>query len=290
MAKGQSGGQKSVGTFDEALRKVVTPQRLAIVMAAITIFLLFRPLFLPIKIGFQTTDFYNRLEALKPGDIVVYSTDTVPGDFLGGRRDIYKAVINHLIEKQVKIIFHPTAAGWSGVTETIKKITNIGTLTYGTDYVFLPFVSGEEMAWASFAADMKGFYKTDIYGASLTTLPIFANVNSMSDVDLAVVQYGIFTWGEMFVRQWPTKYGVPMICMALFSTLQAWYGNQVKGNLDLDLGFAEYEALRKLPAEHILRMEARNVVSLMIIAMIFVGTGLYWATGVRRGARTSMGV
>jgi len=37
-------------------------------------------------------------------------------------------------------------------------------------------------------------------------------------------------------------------------------------------------------------MEARNVVSLMVIGLIFVGTGLYWATGVRKGARTSLGV
>jgi hypothetical protein len=290
MTKEQSSGQKSVGTFDEALRKAITPQRMAIVMAAITIFLLFRPLFLPIKIGFQTQDFNARIEALKPGDVVVYSTDTVPGDFLGGRRDIYKAVINHLIEKHAKIIFHPTMPGWSGVVEPMIKITNLGTLTYGTDYIILPYASGEEMAWASFAADMKGFYQADFYGTALSSLPMMATINSFTDVDLAVVQYGVFTWGEMFVRQWPTRYGTPMICMALFSTLQAWYGNQVKGNLDLDLGFAEYEALRKIPGEHILRMEARNVVSLMVIGLIFVGTGLYWATGVRKGARTSLGV
>ena len=282
--------QKAVSTFEDKFRKALTVQRLALIMVAITVFLLFRPLFLPMKIGFQTQDFYDRIEALKPGQVVVYSSDTGPADFLGGRRDIYKAVINHLIEKKVKILFHPTGAAWAGVTETLKQLTNLGTLKYGTDYVFLPFASGEEMAWASFAADMKGFYKTDVYGTTLSSLPMMANINSMTDVDLCVVQYGIFTWGEMFVRQWPTKYGVTMICMALFSTLQAWYGTYVKGNLDLDLGFAEYEKLRLIPAEHILRMEARNVVSLMIIGLILLGTVFYWVSGVRREARTVMGV
>ena len=282
--------QKAVSSFEEKFRKVLTVQRLALIIIAVTVFLLFRPLFLPMKIGFQTQDFYNHIEALQPGQVVVYSTDTGPADFLGGRRDIYKAVINHLIEKNVKIIFHPTGAAWSGATELYKQLTDLRTLTYGTDYVFLPYVSGEEMAWASFAADMKGFYKTDVYGATLSSLPIMADINSLADVNLCVVQYGIFTWGEMFVRQWPTKYGVTMICMALFSTLQAWYGTYVKGNLDLDLGFAEYEKLRLIPAEHILRMEARNVVSLMIIGLVILGTIFYWASGVRREARTTMGV
>jgi len=282
--------QKAVSSFEEKFRKVLTVQRLALIIIAVTVFLLFRPLFLPMKIGFQTQDFYNHIEALQPGQVVVYSSDTGPSDFLGGRRDIYKAVINHLIEKNVKIIFHPTGAAWSGATELYKQLTDLRTLTYGTDYVFLPYVSGEEMAWASFAADMKGFYKTDVYGATLSSLPIMADINSLADVNLCVVQYGIFTWGEMFVRQWPTKYGVTMICMALFSTLQAWYGTYVKGNLDLDLGFAEYEKLRLIPAEHILRMEARNVVSLMIIGLVILGTIFYWASGVRREARTTMGV
>jgi len=159
------------------------------------------------------------------------------------------------------------------------------------DYVFLPYSAGEEMAWAAFAADIHGFYKTDVYGKPLAELPMMANLRSMRDVNLCVVQYGIFTWGEMFMRQWPAKYGVDMICMALFSTLQAWYGTYVKGNLDLDLGFAEYQSLTKNPGEHILRMEARNVNSTMIIALVLIGTVVYWISRpAKREARTTLGV
>jgi hypothetical protein len=290
MTSEEGAKQSSVQTFDESLRRIVTVQRLGIVMIIITVVLLFRPLFLPIRISPSTQDFYNRIEAIHPGQVVVFSSDMVPGDFLGGRRDIYKLVINDLIAKKAKILFHPTMPGWSGCTDQLKTITNLGTVVYGTDYVFMPYVAGEEMAWASFAADIKGFYKTDFYGADLNSLPMMTNVNSMRDVNLCVVQFGVFTWGEMFVRQWPTKYGVDMITMALASTIQNWYGTYVKGNLDLDLGFAEYESLRKVAGEHILRMDARNVNSLLIIGLIIVGTALYWASPTRQKARTAMGV
>jgi hypothetical protein len=280
-----------LATLDERLRKVLTIRVMAVLIAVIAIFLLFRPLFLPMRLMYQTVDFYNRIEALKPGEIVVFSSDMGPGDLLGDRRDIYKAVINHLIEKGVKIIFHPTGADWSAATGMLKTITDLKNLRYGVDYVFLPYAAGEEMAWASFAADIHGFYKTDLYGTPLSELPMMVNVRSMRDVDLCVVQYGIFTWGEMFMRQWPAKYGVDMICLAAFSTLQGWYGTFVKGNLDLDQGFAEYEGLRKVAGEHILKMEVRNVVATLVIALVLVETALFWISRPAKVApRTVLGV
>jgi len=267
-----------MATIEERLRNAVTVRRLALVIMAITIFILFRPLFLPIRIGFQTIDFNNRIEALKPGDIVCFSQEFGPGTLLGERRDIYRALIDHLLAKKVKIVFHPTSTMWAAGVEALTKLSGLSKLTYGVDFVYLPYSAGEEVAWAAFAADIHGFFKTDVYGTPLSELPLMQNIRTLKDFDLLLVQYGIFTWGEMYIRQWPAKYGVPMITLAQYTTLQAWYGSYVLGNLDMDLGFAEYQSLNKVAGEHIIRMEVRNLIVTIVVGLVLVGTVLHWAS------------
>jgi hypothetical protein len=267
----------------ESFLKTVTLRRMAFVMFVLTLILVFQPLFLPLRITYQTQDFYDRIEEVQPGDVIVISAEVGPGTLKGMDRDWWITLTQHLFERgAIKIIFHPTSPSWPGALAPMRLILKLDDWgTYGEDYVFLPYSAGEEVAWAAFAADIHGFFAADAYGTPLSQIPILDDVRTMADVDLAIVRYGIFTWGEMFFRQWSAKYGVDTLAMAAFSTLASFYGSKeegglVQGNLDLSRGWAEYEFLRKYPGEHFIILDVRNVTTTLTIALVIAGNISYW--------------
>jgi hypothetical protein len=229
------------------------------------------------------------MEEVQPGDVIVISAEVGPGTLKGMDRDWWITLTQHLYERNVKIVFHPTSPSWPGALAPMRLILKLDDWgTYGEDYVFLPYSAGEEVAWAAFAADIHGFFAADAYGTPLSQIPILDDVRTMADVDLAIVRYGIFTWGEMFFRQWSAKYGVDTLAMAAFSTLASFYGSKeegglVQGNLDLSRGWAEYEFLRKYPGEHFIILDVRNVTTTLTIAMVIVGNVSYWIMRSREG-------
>jgi hypothetical protein len=260
------------------------------VMFVLTLILVFQPIFLPLRITYQTQDFYDRIEELQPGDTIVFSSPSGPGTLKGMDRDWWITVMNHLYERgDIRIVFHPTDPSWPAALKPFRDVLKLDDWgTYGEDYVFLPYSAGEEVAWAAFAADVHGFFAADAYGTPLSQIPMMDDIRSMADFDLAIVRYGIFTWGEMYFRQWSAKYGVDTLGMAALSTLAAWYGSKeegglVQGNLDLSRGWAEYEYLRKYPGEHFIILDVRNVTTSLTIFLVIAGNLSYWITRGREG-------
>jgi len=280
-----------MAAFEDFL-KLVTLRRMSAVFFVLTLILVFQPLFLPLRITYQTQDFYDRIEELQPGDVVVISAEVGPGTLKGMDRDWWITLMQHLYSRgKVKIILHPTSPSWPAALRPFRDILKPDDWgTYGEDYVFLPYSAGEEVAWAAFAADIHGFFASDAYGTPLSQIPMLDDVRTMADVDLAIVRYGIFTWGEMFIRQWAAKYDVDLLGMAAFSTLASWYGSReegglVQGNLDLSRGWAEYEYLRKYPGEHFIILDVRNVTTTLTIALVVAGNISYWIARSREGER-----
>jgi hypothetical protein len=274
----------------ESFLKTVTLRRMAAVLFVLSLILVFQPLFLPLRITYQTQDFYDRMEEVQPGDVIVISAEVGPGTLKGMDRDWWITLMQHFYERgAVKIIFHPTSPSWPGALAPMRAILKLDDWgTYGEDYVFLPYSAGEEVAWAAFAADIHGFFAADAYGTPLSQIPMLDDIRTMADVDLAIVRYGIFTWGEMFFRQWSAKYGVDTLAMAAFSTLASFYGSKeegglVQGNLDLSRGWAEYEYLRKYPGEHFIILDVRNVTTTITIALVIAGNVSYWIMRSREG-------
>jgi hypothetical protein len=274
----------------ESFLKTVTLRRMAAVFFVLTLILVFQPLFLPLRITYQTQDFYDRIEEVQPGDTIVISAEVGPGTLKGMDRDWWITFTQHLFERgAVKLVFHPTSPSWPGALQPMRDILKLDDWgTYGEDYVFLPYSAGEEVAWAAFAADVHGFFAADAYGTPLSQIPMMDDIRSMADFDLAVVRYGIFTWGEMFFRQWSAKYGVDTLAMAAFSTLASFYGSKeegglVQGNLDLSRGWAEYEYLRKYPGEHFIILDVRNVTTTLTIVLVLAGNVSYWVLRGREG-------
>ncbi len=273
-----------MAAFERFIR-TVSLRRLAAVFFVLTIILVFYPLLLPLRITYQTQDFHDRIEELQPGDTIVISAPVGPGTLKGMDRDWWITLTQHIFERgKVRIVFHPTDPSWDAALQPLRTILKLDEWgAYGVDYVFMPYSAGEEVAWAAFASDIHGFFASDAYGTPLSQIPMMNDIRTMADFDLAIVRYGIFTWGEMYFRQWSTKYGVDTLAMAAFSTLAAWYGSKeegglVQGNLDLDRGWAEYEYLRGYGGEHLLVLDVRNVTTTLTIVLVVAANVSYFMT------------
>lgn len=275
----------------ERFIQIVTLKRMSAVFFVLVMFLVFNPLFLPLRISYQTQDFYDRIEELQPGDTMIISAPVGPGTLKGMDRDWWITLMQHITERgKVRVIFHPTDPSWDAALQPMRTILKLDEWgTYGVDYAFMPYSAGEEVAWAAFAADVHGFFASDAYGTPLSQLPIMDTIHTMADFDLAICRYGIFTWGEMYFRQWSAKYGVDTLCMAALSTLSAFYGSKaegglVQGNLDLFRGWAEYEYLRGYPGEHLIVLDVRNVTTTITIALVVAANLNYFYSRSRERA------
>lgn len=273
-----------MAAFERFIR-TVSLRRLAAVFFVLSLILVFYPLLLPLRITYQTQDFHDRIEELQPGDTIVISAPVGPGTLKGMDRDWWITLTQHIFERgKVRIVFHPTDPSWDAALQPLRTILKLDEWgAYGVDYVFMPYSAGEEVAWAAFASDIHGFFASDAYGTPLSQIPMMNDIRTMADFDLAIVRYGIFTWGEMYFRQWSTKYGVDTLAMAAFSTLAAWYGSKeegglVQGNLDLDRGWAEYEYLRGYGGEHLLVLDVRNVTTTLTIVLVVAANISYFMT------------
>lgn len=231
-----------------------------------------RPLLLPVYISPQTRDFYNKIMELPPGSVVLIGMEitTPPVDL----RTAWDSLVSTMFERDLKLIFLNFEAGGEVACEYIIEWGHNPekyNLKYGEDYVIMPYLAGEEAAMAAAAADFWSAYSTDYYGNPLDELPIFKNVRSIKDVDLAIAYYHIFTFGEMYVRQWPVKYGVPLLVIGQFYGIAPYYGTYVLGNIDATLrAWAEWEYLVGKPGEELTRLDAQNLQGACALVFVFV--------------------
>lgn len=172
---------------------------------------------LPIVIHATTRNFYNVVESLPAGSVVVYDLSSQAGQFSEIRPGAV-AVVNQLLKKDVKILFVTYQEdGPILIDKTLKMAdqTLLSQKRYGEDYVVFGFVPGGEVALAAFAADMHKACPKDTYGTPVEQIPIMKNVHSAKDVALLVVIWGYGMGGITEIRQWGVTYETPMVIIPI---------------------------------------------------------------------------
>jgi len=266
-------------SLERFAEKHITHKKLAFVIAALCVIIIIQPLFLPLTVSSIGQDFYDQVQTLEPGDIVMIAGGLSPGGF-NTARSFYKAMFNSIAERGAKFVM------WSVLPEFQPLIGTkpsedrqlqycewdiLYDFQYGIDYAYLPYAPGEETAMAAVAADIHATFSTDAYGTPLNQVPLLSGLHSLSDFDLAIFGAVSYTVPEMFVRQWPAKYGIPTITWSNYQLISAYYGKYILGCLDSTTGMAEMEYLTRTPGEYILRMDVRNVNVILTFILIAIG-------------------
>ena len=234
---------------------------------------------LPVPIQSRTQDFKNIVDATPKGSGVLVGLQIESISTATEIKDFWIAMFTYLIrDRNLQLVF--TAQGPAGATsaETILKSIDPDTrynYKYGTNYVILPYQPGDEIAMAATANSFATTYATDNRGNPLSSLPIMQRFRGLADMSLSIVFFHIITYAEMFVRQWPVKYGVPCLVIGSFNVIATYYPKYVQGQIELTAqAYSEWELLVNIPGIELKKLNAANLQALLQVGMIFIGLGV----------------
>lgn len=245
------------------------------------------PMGIPLIVGVNASEFYNRIESLPEGSIVAFSwgadSMTWMEQGLGAT-----AILTHLMMKPgIKIVaFSDMAQGPMYWRMTLEKIGTFGK-EYGVDYVYLGYLPGEESMFSAVAADVWGACGgIDTYGKRLETLPLMKDIHNAHDFALLIQLPNGINPTNMIIRQWVTPYGIPFYCIPLGAVQTSLVPYRKTGQISGWIGSAreaaEYELLMKKPGLALAGMDAQSVGHIYIIALVILGNVGYFVKRTRR--------
>jgi len=237
----------------------------------------FVPLYWPVTPAKHTRDLFNTVEALPLDKAVVVDSDW----WLGIRAESegqLRALFHHVMRRGLKLVI----ISWVWGPEAQKFAYDFAAdvakdygYVYGKDWVELSAmnkVGGAELA--SFARDIHGFVKTDVFGTSLDDkekLPMMANTRNIYDIGLVVsFSYGFDTnWIGFIQGVYGTPFGVATSAIESSTAYPFIEARQICGMMASAPGAAEYEQLLKLPANKRYARQPVNVLSLASVYVLF---------------------
>lgn len=246
-------------------------------------------------------DVFDYIENLDEGSNVLLSLDYAPSAD-GELAPMATALIRHCCLKRHKMFFMTLYPDGLPLIET--NIRNVietefasAGFKYGEDYVNLGFNNAEEVAIIVMGTDLKKMYPHDNYNDDLDEIPMTENISSLQDMQLIIT----ISTGYPGVKEWVQYAASPYgIRLAVGSTaVQApqaypYMPSQILGLLAAIKGAAEYEVALaqrypryKKPGlnDGIRRMAPQFWAHLLIIGLIVLGNGIYFAERAQRGHR-----
>lgn len=273
--------------MQEQIKKLLTNKTFVQGMLIILLIVpLARPLGLPIRIDQHSINFYNIIENLEPGTKILFNY-IPPVVLMGDLVPQSIPVIYHLFsiakERNIKIYFVGLSVA-DGILQlldtevfgTIGKPEDYG-LKYGEDWCNLGFVAGGDIAWSTFAQNIRASIQYDRYGNPIDSLPMMQGINSVADFDL-IINCG--EYNTMIVRHWGTPYNKPILVLcltgAVVQDVEPFYrAGQIKEYLAGVRAAADYEKLVGRPGRAIASLDAISISHMFLIALIVIGNILY---------------
>lgn len=243
------------------------------ILVAIIIFSLFFPIGLPLKVSSTTQQFYQVLQKVPDGSVIILSIDTTveiwPENGSGA-----VAIAKYIASRHFKTIIWGTVPDASLLGEKyIVPVLKKEGLEYGKDYVFVGFFPGGETTVAQLAANIKGVIKKDFYGNPIENLPMMKDINSAKDVAL-VIDIEALNGTEFYVRHWKPA-GVPIISSVNGVTISGYLpflgSGQISGMLMGIKGNAEFEKLTGRLGEGVAAMDMLSLTETALIILVIVG-------------------
>ncbi len=246
-------------------------------------------------------DAFDYLERIPEGSNVLFSLDYAPSSD-GELSPMTTAMVRHCCLKRHKMFFMTL---WPDGLPLLEK--NIGKiietefadlkLKEGEDYVNLGFNAGKEVVIIVMGTNLRKMFPNDINGTLLDDIPMTANIRNLKDMRLIVN----VSAGNPGMKEWvqyaSSPLGIPLVVgSTAVQSPQAYpyYPSQMLGLLAAIKGAAEYEAAlgSKYPKyrdpkynEGIRRMAPQFWAHLLIIGLIVLGNGIYFAERLKGGRR-----
>lgn len=253
------------------------------------------PMLFPFQMKFAIDErvqaLYDEVEALPAGSTVLISADFDPAS-RPELEPFYRANLHHLFRKDVKVVcltlweYAPPL-----VLPILEEIAAYHSKEYGTDFVFLGYKPGKELAIKAIGENIGKAFPTDYRGRATSSLPAMQGYNQAKDFGLLVNVSAGFPGTREYVLQIQGQYDLKLAsattAVSAPDYIPFYKAGQLFGLAGGIPGSAQYEKLVFPDGSDdvvLLGGPAYNVVSIghiYIIVLIFVGN-LAFFVGRRR--------
>jgi len=242
------------------------------------------PLGLPLKINESTTEFYNYLNNIPEGSVILWNEGYMVSSYVSGSEiAFYKVFFDLMREKDIKVIFISSCVdgplGGAMIEQMLKYGVDKTGTTYGVDYVNLGWLPGFEAVLAAIAQDIQSVTTADAYGTPITQIPLMQGLTT-DDIVLFGFSCGVSV--DPWMRQWGplnkpiAMFGGEMMVAQAMNYIQSGtvtiYLNGGRGN-------AEFEKLTGYYTLQTSIMDATNLISIYGIVLIVLSNVMYRRRG-----------
>ena len=240
------------------------------------------PLGLPLMTGDMSQAWYDTVDALPEGSIVLMDIGYGSGGFPSlGPGNI--AALHQMFEKDLKVVLMATSLEgtmmYPLVMDGVKPETGYG-LVYGEDYVFIGYIAGEQTAMAGMLGDLKALVSVDYQGTSIGSLSLMDNINGADDIDLVAYLTTSGGIAEGWVYQAYSQYDMDVIggVLSMMTTsIKPYYDSgQLLGIMDGIKGAADLEFITGNPGDAIVSSDILTFTQSLVLIFIIVGNLSYW--------------
>jgi len=240
------------------------------------------PLGLPVLVGDITRAFYNQIENLEEGALVVIGFEAGPSQ-QAEFGPMAQCLVRHLAQKKARIVVQSYwAQGCTLFLQWTAAVREEMQLKYGENFVSLGFRAGVTAVMDSARYDyIEAYSDRDDTGLPLSTMPIMEGFNKVSDIDLVIV----FTQGspgiDTYISNWVSLGDVTNIMTCNIAggvptatnLYQAGLTQGIIGGMN---GAAQYEFLLGKPGGATSGMDGQGLVHLFIIFLVVCGNIAYF--------------
>ncbi len=249
------------------------------------------PLFMPppktVRITNEVKVVYDRIESLKPGQVVMLACEYDPS-MSAEMSPINIAALRQCFRKNLKVLSTCLMSnGVSLVEGEMKQVAAEYGKKYGEDYVFLGYKPYPAIVIMAMGQDFRLAFPSDYYNTPLDEIPMMKGVKNYHSVALVLTinsTSGIDSW----ITYGQGRYKFPLAAAASAVMAPNYYNyvqsGQLVGLIGGLRGAAEYEELINHPGSAVRGMFVQSIAHLLIVALIVLGNVAFVVERRRRKA------
>jgi hypothetical protein len=249
------------------------------------------PMGLPIRISPEVQRVYDRIDALKPGEIIMLPLEYDPST-AAELEPMALAILRHAFSKNLRVLgLCLSSTGVTLVESEIAQVAREYGKAYGQDYVYLGYQPYPAVVILTMGENFRTPFPRDYYGTPLDSIPMMRGVRNYGDVGLVFTvnaTSGIDFWIIYGQGRYKFPFGLGSAAVMATNYYQYVQSGQLFGIISGLRGAAEYEIL--IGQGNVARkgMDVQSVAHALIIAFIVLGNVAFFVER-RRARRAAAG-
>jgi len=229
----------------------------------------------PVQPSNRSRGFYDAIEKVPEGSVVLLSGDYDPGT-AAENYPMHLAAARQLMRRNMKIIALALYPAGPPLTDQVLRIAGEEYhKQQGVDYVNLGYKVGNELVMSQMGQSIPNTFPVDNRGVSVKTIPVMKGIQNFQQIRLIVNVSAGYPGTKEWVQQVVSRYHVPMVAGVTAVSAPEYYpylqAGQLHGLLGGMAGAAEYEVLVGAPGLATRGMDAQSLAHVFIAFMIVLG-------------------